>query len=64
MATVKQVNAAFDVIKPRLRKMVQDKVPWMFKAQVAGVLESPEATQELVSIIKEGIEAAEAEKPN
>ena len=68
MASVGEVNAAFDVIKPKLRKMVQDKVPWMFQAQVAGLLETPETTRELAAIIKQGLEAAEhqrkAEQPN
>ena len=68
MASVGEVNAAFDIIKPKLRQMVSDKVPFIFRGQVLSVLESQEATRELAVIIRQGLEAAEkqrnAEKPN
>jgi hypothetical protein len=54
-----EINAAFDKVNARLHRLIEERVPYMFKGTVLGFLDSPNGRQHLVAGIREGLEAAE-----
>ncbi len=52
-------NAAFDVLLAKIRKLITDKAPFMFRGQIIAALESQEGRRTLLEAVTEGLIAAE-----
>ncbi len=58
-ASIAKQNAAFNVIFPEVRQMINDYVPPFFQSAVLEKLNSPQGRSLLVRLIDDGLEAAE-----
>lgn len=59
MASVKEQNAAYDVLHAEIIQLINDRAPSFFRGQILQAFESPEGKAKLVHMVKKGLEAAE-----
>lgn len=59
MASIAELNAAFDAIEDDLHELITQFVPFMFKQQAVAKLESPEGRNMVVDGVRKALTAAE-----